>query len=232
MGGGGVVVRHALTAVIKQLAFQRQSIGAKHPRRFASVVSGLFYRCLVIQEVRYAVTVAIVIEIDPAVAIGIFHPGGVIGLNVLDQEDIVVIVVVHPRIVLNHDIGIGNDVACCVFRYVDANQMAVVFIPIEVGARRANGINGVLVEVGVRVGPGNVALASADFREEAEGSVTIQCGGGQQVAVIKRARQQRLPILLVVSEYLVTVTAIHIVDKQPCHVALGVIRRQLGNLDR
>ena len=232
MSISGVVIRHPLAAVIIKLGFERQAIAAHRPGSFTGIEGDLIDRLGIVEEVWYAVVVVVVVKIYSTVAVSIFRPGGVVGGDVLDQEDIVVVVVVNPRVVLDHDIGVRDHVAGGVLGDVDANQMAVVLIPVEVGAWATNLINGVFVEVGIRIGPGNVALATGYLGEEAKRRIAIQGRRGQQVTIVERARQQRLTIGLVVGQNLIEIAAIHVMDEQSGHIALGVIRRQLGDLDR
>ena len=232
MRSSRVVIRHPLTAVIIELGFQRQAIAAYRPGGLFIIEGGLTDRIRIVDEVRHAIVVIVVVQVHPTVAVSIFRPGGVVGLNVLDQEDIVVVVVVNPRVVLDHDIGVRDHVTGGVLGDIDADQMAVVLVPVEVSAWATDGIDGVFIQVGIRIGPRNVALAARYFSEEAKRRIAIKGRRGQQITIVERTRQQRLTIGLVVGQNLIEIAAIHIVNEQSGHVALSVIRRQLGDLDR
>ncbi len=229
---GGVVVGHSLTPVVEEPRLQGQAVCSDGPSALVVVEGGLLHRRRIVEEVRGTVAIIVVVEVHAAIAVGVLGAGRIIAGDVLDKEDIVVVVVVHPRVVLDDDIGVRDHVAVGVLGHVHPDQVTVVLVPVEVGPRDTDGIDGVLVEVGIGIGPGDVSRTIGDLGIEAEGIVTIQGRHRQVVAVIQGTRQQGLTVGLVMGDDLVDVAAVDVVDEQPGDVTLAMVGRQLGDGDR
>ncbi|MNI07035.1 hypothetical protein D3C73_600360 [compost metagenome] len=176
---------------------------------------------------------AVIVRIEPqrivdAVAIGVIGSRQDMRLDVLDDEHVVVVVVISgARIILDGDIGTGNDVAVRIERLEEADQVPLVL---------ADELAEIRIDlVGFRVGPRSVGRAAIDRDEQTEGRVLVDHAAGDGCTCSRSRhqliRQNRLALLVVIGEEIGHGARSDLVIAEASDIALLQESRHLDDLD-